>query len=74
MPTQEDRVVARIKQTKAMIRDSKRITMDELEAWGYTTLGIRPRTMRKYVSALLKMKVISHNEKAQELVWNEKEI
>ena len=73
MPTQEDRVLARFKQIRAMIRDSKRISRDLLEAWGFATLGIRSRTMSRYVDAFLKMKTLSRDPKTQDLVWPEKE-
>lgn len=70
MPTQEDRVLSRIKQTNAYIRDIGMVKMEILEAWALTTLGIRSRTLVTYVVALKNMGTINIDSKTQEITWN----
>ena len=73
MPGQEDRALARIKQTAAMIRDSKRIKVETLESWAILNFGVRPRTIAMYVTAMIKMGTVLWDPKTKEYVWNEAE-
>ena len=69
MPTQEDRVIARIKQISAMIRDHKSIPFAELESWALVNQGIRTKTLNSYLAALISMNIINTDNEKHDLVW-----
>jgi len=55
MPSQEDRVIRRIQTLLAYIRDNQPVSQDKIDAWAYSTQGIRPRTVSGYIGSLLLM-------------------
>ncbi len=69
MPTQEDRVLSRIRQTSAYIRDARVVKLPTLEAWALTQLGVRSRTLATYLNALCVLSAISINPKTSEITW-----
>lgn len=58
MPSQQDQLLTRIAQTTSFIKAEQPVNMEKVEAWGLTVLGVRPRTIREYISALLIMDMI----------------
>jgi hypothetical protein len=71
MPTQEDRVLNRVKILQAYIRDSPnhRVNREQLFAWCLTNMGVRDRTVAQYLNALLIMGVIRSDIKKNEVEW-----
>jgi Mn-dependent DtxR family transcriptional regulator len=62
---QEDRVLVRIKQIKEVISDSESMPLDELDAWAFVNLGIRPRTVGIYINSLAKMGIIEYDKETR---------
>lgn len=71
MPTQEDRVLTRIKILQAYIRDcpNHSVNREQLFAWCLTNMGVRDRTVATYLNALLVMGVIRSDLRNNEVIW-----
>jgi hypothetical protein len=61
MPSQEDRVIRRIQSLLAFVRDNPHTNQEKIEAWAYSTQGIRPRTVGGYIGSLLLMGNLKYN-------------
>lgn len=71
MPSQEEKLKMRIQTVLAMIKDAGTISLKELEAWALIYLGIRERTLGRYVMALDQMGVVSFDPKNRVIKWGE---
>ena len=69
MPTQEDRVLIRIKVVRAYIRDRKEVSLQELYSYGLVNLGIRDRTMAGYLKALEDMEIVKRDLEKLTVTW-----
>jgi len=69
MPRQEDRLLDRIQRIKTIIKDCRKIELEELEAWALLNLGIKARTVASYTKALLKMGILNYDPETEELIW-----
>ena len=69
MTNQEDRVIARIKQISAMIRDQGSLDPAYLDAWCHSELGVRPRTTQTYLQTLMALDRIKYDTETKKLVW-----
>ena len=62
---QEDRVLERIEYIKDIIKQSGKISLAELDAWAFVTLGIRPRTLGIYINSLDLMGIINYDKETK---------
>jgi len=65
---QEDRVLRRIERIKTIIKETGNISLKELDAWAFVTLGIRPRTLGIYLNSLDTMGLIKYDKESKRIM------